>query len=156
MQALGRVLTMGSAAVLAAAGVLAAVSTYATKDATDRHHVSVVIEQGDVCASLRDPRYEVSCGTTAFGDVRFNCPPGRTGDCPRTAAVTLRNVSHSPVVVTIVSGRREGERNFSPAPELAPGRTVTLRPRPNGKYVFDILLRSVKSGVGAVKIIQVD
>ncbi|MFE8950160.1 hypothetical protein [Streptomyces sp. NPDC007856] len=155
MQALGRVLTISGTVLVAAAGVLAAVTTYVDKGAADRHHVSVVIEKGDVCASLRDPRYEVSCGTTAFGDVRYNCPSGRKGDCPRTTTVTLRNVSQSPVVVTMVSGRREGERNFLRAPELAPGRTVTLRPRPDEKYVFDILLRSVKSGVGVVKIVQI-
>jgi hypothetical protein len=80
---------------------------------------------------------------------------GRLGKCPRTTAVTLRNVSRTSVKVTMVSGQREGDRRLSPAPELAPGRTVTSTARPGEKYFFDILLRPVKSGVGVVKVVSV-
>ncbi|MFC4505157.1 MULTISPECIES: hypothetical protein [Streptomyces] len=149
-------LVMGAAAAtLASAVVLAAMAVLSPPDDVHRRHVPVVIEAGAVCASLSDRRYEVSCGTTAFGDLRFNCTGGGFGKCPPTTAVTLRNTGRTSVSVTMVSGRREGDRRLSPAPELAPGRTVTLSKRPDEKYFFDILLRSIKPGVGTVKVVSV-
>ncbi|WP_345654106.1 hypothetical protein [Streptomyces siamensis] len=144
------------AAALAVAVVLGAMATHAANGGTDRDRVAAVIEAGAVCTSLPDPRYEVSCGTTAFGDVRFDCGSGRPGKCPTTTAVTLRNVSRTPVMVTMVSGTREGDRRFSPASELTPGRVVILRLHPFEKYLFDILVRSVTRGVGAVRVEAVD
>ncbi|MER5601501.1 hypothetical protein [Streptomyces sp. NPDC002265] len=115
----------------------------------------MAIEAGSVCTSLTDRRYEVSCGTTAFGDIRYNCTAGQRIRCPRTAAVILRNVGWIPMAVTVVSGVREGDRRFAPPTTIAPGRTFTLRPRPEGGYFFDILVRSVKPGHGAVKVLAV-
>jgi hypothetical protein len=143
------------AAILATVAVLAAVAAHTSSGAAQQRSIPAAIEAGSVCTSLSDRRYEVSCGTTAFGDLRFNCTMGRLGKCPQTTAVTLRNVSRTSVKVTMVSGQREGDRRFSPAPELAPGRTVTLTARPGEKYFFDILLRSVKSGVGVVRVVSV-
>jgi hypothetical protein len=136
--------------------VLGTVATHSSKDGIHRDWTLATIAEGAVCKSLSDGRYEVSCGTTAFGDVRFNCTAGHLGKCPRTTAVTLRNVSRTPVTVTLVSGRREGDRRLSPAPELLPGRTVVLRPRHDERYLFDILVRSMRPGVGMVKVLAVD
>ncbi|WP_433454619.1 hypothetical protein ACQPXS_41165 [Streptomyces sp. CA-142005] len=70
--------------------------------------------------------------------------------------MTLRNVSRTPVKVTLVSGSREGDRRLSPAAELMPGRPVTLRRCHDEKYFFGILVRSMKPGVGVVKVVAVD
>ncbi|MER6537974.1 hypothetical protein ABT215_30110 [Streptomyces sp900105755] len=120
-----------------------------------RHDVPSAIETGSVCRSLAETRYEVSCGTTAFGDIRYQCAAGHRTGCPLTAAVTLRNVGRIPMTVTMVSGVREGDRRFAPSAALAPGRTLILRPRPDGGYLFDILVRSVKPGRGAMKVLAV-
>ncbi|WP_399896114.1 hypothetical protein ACGH7X_40730 [Streptomyces sp. BBFR51] len=117
--------------------------------------VPLVIGAGETCRSLQDPRYELSCGTTAFGDVRTHCTSGRPGSCPRTKAVTVRNVGRIEVDVTWVSGRREGDRRFSRAPGLDPGREVTMRPRPGDTYFFDIIVRSAVPGVGAIRVVDV-
>ncbi|MFJ9558851.1 hypothetical protein ACIRQQ_02260 [Streptomyces fuscichromogenes] len=156
VQVMGRVL-MGAAVAAVAAGVaLGALVVHSGQGGTHDDRALSVIAEGAVCKSLPDRRYEVSCATTAFGDVRFNCTAGSLGRCPRTTAVTLRNVSHTPVTVTLVSGMREGDQRLSPAPELMPDHTVTLSPRHGEKYVFDILVRSMKPGVGAVKVLTVD
>ena len=155
MQAVSRLLIGVAAAAIAAAVVLGAIVTHSPESGVHRDRVPVAIKEGAVCKSLSDQRYEVSCGTTAFGDVRFNCTAGRRGMCPMTTAVTLRNVSRTPLKVTMVSGRREGDRRFSPAPELAPGRAVTLRTHFDEKYLFDILVRSMRPGVGSVQVIAV-
>lgn len=154
VRVMSRLLMGAAAAILATAAVLAAVA-HTSSGAAHQRYIPAAIEAGSVCTSLSDRRYEVSCGTTAFGDLRFNCTMGRLGKCPQTTAVTLRNVSRTSVKVAMVSGQREGDRRFSPAPELAPGRTVTLSARPGEKYFFDILLRSVNSGVGVVKVVSV-
>lgn len=59
------------------------------------------------------------------------------------------------MTVTLVSGKHEGDRQFSQAPELRPGRIVTVRPHREEKYMFDILVRSVVPGVGAIKVVHV-
>lgn len=133
--------------------VLWAVTVRSPEDAAHRDRGPAGIVRGAVCKSLSDPRYDVSCGTTAFGDVRFRCAPDHHGHCPRTTSVTLRNVGRTPVTVTSVSGAHEGDRRIAPAPELAPGGTVTLRPRQDERYLFDILVRSTRRGVGAVEVV---
>jgi hypothetical protein len=145
-----------AASALAILVVLGAMALGSPKGDTHSDRALAVIAKGAVCTSLSDRRYEVSCGTTAFGDVRFHCGEGHSGKCPLTTAVTLRNVGRTPVMVTLVSGRREGDRRLSPAPELLPGHSVRLRPGHDEKYLFDILVRSMKSGVGAVKVLAVD
>lgn len=150
------ILTGAAAPAVAAVVVLGAMAMCSPKDGTHRDHALAVVAEGTLCKSLPDRRYEVSCGTTAFGDVRFNCTAGHLGRCPRTSAVTLRNVSRVPVEVTSVSGRHQGDRRLAPASELTPGRTMTVRPRQDEKYLFDILVRSVKPGVGVVKVLAVD
>lgn len=142
--------------MLIAAVVLGATTMHFSKGPVRQDHALPAIAEGALCTSLSDRRYEVSCGTTAFGDVRFDCTAGHRGDCPRTTAVTLRNVSHTPVEVTMVSGRREGDRRFSSARELMPGGTLVLRPRHDEKYLFDILVRAIEPGVGVVKVLAVD
>ncbi|TXS69618.1 hypothetical protein EAO69_26105 [Streptomyces sp. me109] len=133
--------------------VLCAVTVHSPTDAAHRDRGPAVIVRGAVCKSLSDPRYDVSCGTTAFGDVRYRCASDHRGHCPRTTSVTLRNVGRTPVTVTSVSGKHEGDRRIAPAPELAPGGTVTLRPRQDERYLFDILVRSLRRGVGAVEVV---
>ncbi|MFJ2399156.1 hypothetical protein ACIOTI_41380 [Streptomyces sp. NPDC087843] len=144
------------AVVVVVALALGALAMHSSRDDTFRGRGFSVITEGMVCKSLSDPRYDISCGTAAFGDVRFDCPAGHRGKCPRTTSVTLRNVSRTTVTVSTVSGRREGDRRIAPAPELPPGRTVTLRPRHNEKFFFDILVRSMKPGVGMVKVVAVN
>ncbi|MEU6571964.1 MULTISPECIES: hypothetical protein [Streptomyces] len=113
-------------------------------------------DRGSVCRSLSDPRYEVSCARVSFGDVRYNCTTGRLGRCPDTTAVTLRNVSRVPLKVFLVTGSGEsGHERQSPASVLAPERTVTLRPPAHATYVFDVVVRSMKRGVGTVEVVSV-
>ncbi|MFD4612225.1 Bax inhibitor-1/YccA family protein [Streptomyces sp. NPDC058440] len=148
---------MGTAAavVLVAVTVVAVWNSHPSNDGRDHHRVSAVIEEGAVCQSFPDQRYEVSCSTTAFGDVRFNCTNGRLGMCPPTTAVTLRNVGRIPVTLTMVSGNGEGDQRVTSLPDLTPGRAVTLRPRDEA-YLSDILVRSAKPGWGAVKVVAVE
>jgi hypothetical protein len=149
-------LLMGAvAAVLATAAVLAAMAGHTSSDAAPQRDIPAAVEAGTVCTSLSDRRYEVSCGTTAFGDLRFNCTKGVLGNCPRTTAVSLRNIGRNPVKVAMVSGRHEGDRRISPASEVTPGQTVTLSMRPEENFLFDILLGSVKSGAGSVQVVSV-
>lgn len=121
----------------------------------EERDVPLFIGVGETCHSLHDPRYELSCGTTAFGDVRSHCQPGRPETCRRTTAVTLRNVGLVKVQVTSVSGKREGDRQLSRAHSLEPGGEVTVRLRPGDEYFFDILLRSADAGIGAIRVVGV-
>ncbi|MER6062315.1 hypothetical protein [Streptomyces sp. NPDC001792] len=101
----------------------------------------------------------MSCGTTAFGDVRFNCTGGMLGRCPETTAVTVRDAGRIATTVTTVSGEREGDRRLSAGSELKPGQDVTLRPGRALKYLFylfDILVRSATDGAGAIEVVDVD
>ncbi|MGW7571993.1 hypothetical protein ACWGJV_37740 [Streptomyces tendae] len=141
-------------AIPAVALLWAVVPDHPNDDGADRD-VPPTIEAGETCRSLRDPRYELSCGTAAFGDVRTHCTSGRPGPCPRTTSVTVRNVGRTRVDVTWVSGRGEGDRRFSHAPELDPGHEVKLRPRSGDTYFFDIIVRSAVPGDGAIRVVDV-
>ncbi|MFI5998391.1 hypothetical protein ACIBAC_41900 [Streptomyces sp. NPDC051362] len=153
VQPSGRSLAGVAAAALSAVA-LGVIVAHFGGGGVQRYQVPDFIEEGAVCKSLSDPQYEVSCGTTAFGDVRFDC--SELGKCPTTTAVTLRNVGRVPVTLAMVGGRREGDRQISPAVPVAPEQAVTLRLNYEEKYFFDILVRSVKTGVGVVKVVAID
>jgi hypothetical protein len=113
------------------------------------------VHGGQICHSFSDERLDVSCGTTAFGDIRFNCTTGALGRCPRTNSVTVRNESRTPLDVTVISGSREGDRNEATQPVLPPRSETTLMPRGADEYLFDIVVRSVHPGVGSIKVVDV-
>lgn len=153
--AASRWLVRAMAAVLMAVVVFRTLATHASTGDADRSRLPVAVETGAVCKSLTDRRHEVSCGRTAFGDVRFNCTAGVLGKCLVTTEVTLRNVGHVSVKVTLVSGRHEDDRRLSPTSEVEPGRTVTLRPH-RDEELLDILVRSIESGVGVLQVVSVE
>ncbi|MFD0026232.1 hypothetical protein [Streptomyces sp. NPDC058382] len=70
--------------------------------------------------------------------------------------MTVRNIGPIAVDATVVSGRREGGRRFSPrAVGIEPGSDAMLRPRPREVCLFDVLLRSAVPGIGAMSVIDV-
>jgi hypothetical protein len=74
-----------------------------------------------------------------------------------TTAVTLRNVGRVPLSVSVLSGTgQEGGPEQSPASALAPGAAVTVRPASGDAFLYDIVVRSVRAGVGVVKVTAVD
>ncbi|MET7597554.1 hypothetical protein ACWERY_19545 [Streptomyces sp. NPDC004082] len=150
-------LTYVATATVGAAAVLGALVWHSSASHAHDHHVAGAIEKGAVCRSLSDPRYEVSCGKTAFGDIRYNCTEGRLGRCPETTAVSLRNVGRIPLRVSVLSGSgREGDPEQSPESALQPGGTVTVRPTSGDRFLYDVVVRSVRAGVGVVKVMAVD
>jgi hypothetical protein len=150
-------LTCIATAALGAALVLGGLVWHSSASHAHAPRVDTALEKGARCTSLSDPRYEVSCGKTAFGDVRYNCTAGRLGKCPETTAVTLRNVSRIPLSVSVLSGSgQEGDPEQSPASVLKPRAAVTVRPASGDTFLYDIVLRSVRAGVGAVKVTAVD
>ncbi|MFE2053492.1 hypothetical protein ACFXAS_34105 [Streptomyces sp. NPDC059459] len=150
---LARPLMCLAAAALGALMVLGAIAV--SRPEAGPSDAGPSFHRGSVCKSLSDPRYEVSCARASFGDVRFNCTTGRLGRCPDTTAVTLRNVSRTPLRVFLVSGRGDNGQEQSHPSVLGPDRTVTLRPPPHATYLFDIVVRSMKKGVGAVEVMAV-
>jgi hypothetical protein len=106
---------------------------------------------GRTCRSSLPADQELSCGTYGFGDLRYVCPahdvPRR---CTPTTQVRVRNTGPFTVYVTVVHGARQGERQQSPEREIAPGRTVVLRPG-QGQLLFDLTLL----GAGPVKSLTV-
>lgn len=143
----------GAAAVVFGAAItLIALGFHQPADDAQRPDSPVTIEVGSICKSLVDHRYEVSCGTTAFGDTRYDCTKRHLGKCAVTTAVILRNVSGNTVAVTTVSGARQGDRRLSSWSALEPGRALSVRPLPDGGYLFDILVRSAGPRRGAVRV----
>ncbi|MFG2192406.1 hypothetical protein [Streptomyces sp. NPDC048639] len=112
------------------------------------------IEVGQTCASLRD-RLELSCGTAAFGDTRFNCAGVDIGRCPPTTSVSVRNTGRTPVTLIVISGSRQGERHESARPPLASGQEARLRPGAGDDRLFDIVVRPEGRGPGTIRILRV-
>ncbi|MEU6081124.1 hypothetical protein [Streptomyces sp. NPDC047108] len=112
------------------------------------------IEVGQTCASLRE-RAELSCGTAAFGDTRFNCEGVDIGRCPLTRSVSVRNTGRTPVTLIVVSGPRQGERHESARKPLASGQEARLRPGSGDRLLYDIVVRAEGDGRGSIRILRV-
>ncbi|MGW7367297.1 hypothetical protein ACWGI8_28700 [Streptomyces sp. NPDC054841] len=115
----------------------------------------LTVEEGQVCRTDLDPVYELSCGTAAFGDVRYNCTEVELGRCPETNSVTVRNVGRTRVRISVISGSKQGERNLATAAVLPVGASVELRPRDGDRYLYDICMQPASRGTSAIQLVDI-
>ncbi|MGW2447864.1 hypothetical protein [Streptomyces sp. NPDC001675] len=116
---------------------------------------AVAVEVGQECESLVPAETEVSCGTTAFGDLRYNCPSGASESCPPTREVTVRNTGEATVRVSVVSGSTPGERYETSPCMLKETDAVVLQPAPGERYLYDIVLTTADERPSVVTVIGI-
>lgn len=122
---------------------------------TDRPDApAAAIEAGQRCRGLAPAGTPVSCGTTAFGDLRYLCPYGASGDCRSTREVTVENTGDAAVFVSVVSGSAPGGRHESGRHLLEETDTVVLAPRARDRYLYDIVLTTTTEGPTDVTVVD--
>ncbi|MDW6064221.1 hypothetical protein SAZ11_47675 [Streptomyces sp. FXJ1.4098] len=102
------------------------------------------VHGGQTCFGLPPLHTEVSCGTTAFGDLRYHCSSETAEYCPRTRAVTIRNSGTTPARLTVISGR-SGHRSEQAPVTVRADHTAVLRAA-RGDYLYDIVLETLPAG----------
>lgn len=112
------------------------------------------ISVGQVCESGDGSEFQFSCGTLAFGDLRYRCTQGVPGRCPNTRTVKVANVGRTAAKITVISGLGPGKRHETDGPTLQPGAQAVLRPRKGDVFLYDIVVQAVGGEHCAIEVVD--
>lgn len=154
---------LAAVALLGLAGACLDAAVAADAVGNDRpaaHDRVLTVRPGQVCRGLPPVATEVSCGTIAFGDVRYHCPrtAGSAADadrCPVTVSVTVRNTGSRSTRVTVISGSAPGQRDEQRAVDIGAGRSAVLRTGHGDRYLYDIVLGTTERGPTDLTVVTV-